>query len=185
MRNYETKIEVRGLRRADPARAREPIGIGEVIALPDLVARDLLRHVAIVETKASPTVELTFDSLKPVAKIAGIAPEDRGALAAAILDLGGVVLFPEDDGSVDLSLLSGPALVEGVLALVEDHIIEPTDLSRKLSDELILAEVAFRLQVGTLNADAVRALLPVDEPPADPPVDPEMLAKPAVSRKKA
>lgn len=123
MKTYKTLITVRGLRRADPMRAREPIGEGEVISLPEGYARSLRDVGAIEETDAEVTVELDWKPpvtlvksddrerliealaalgvndlpIMPATSVTepvGIRPTDAEALAQALEALGATVLLP-------------------------------------------------------------------------------------------
>lgn len=121
MKTYLTLIQIAGLRRADPIRARVPIGEGEVIKLPDGYARSLLDSGAIEPSDADETIELFWDQPVELIKsndveglkkaleivgidfasgpdqsavnIIGIAPTDVQALAQALEAQGALVVL--------------------------------------------------------------------------------------------
>ena len=160
MKTYITLITVRGLRRADPARVKEPIGEGEVIALPEGYARSLRDVGAIEETDAEVTVELDWyppvtlvksdDRDKLIEALAalgvndlpvvpatsvvepvGIRPTDAEALAQALEALGALVLLPGDDIDLPAACRMASALKE-VGAIVKLQGSEIDDLRRYL-----------------------------------------------------
>jgi len=95
MQNYELKMPVRGLPRADGQ--RKPIGVGAVVALPVDRAAELLRMEAIEPSGAEVTCPLNWEGLSALGMvnppISVVAVTDRYALTGAIEALGGIVFF--------------------------------------------------------------------------------------------
>lgn len=170
MKTYLTLIQIAGLRRDDVARAREPIGEGEVISLPDGFARSLLNSGAIEPSDAPVTVPLHWDApvntiraddlegLKKALEIhgidlasgpdrsgvqvAGIAPTDVEALAQALEAAGAlVVLRGEQLAGMDHARLDKLLADEGVSAV----------LTSRLHTPKLLAELAQRIGEGEIE----------------------------------
>jgi len=83
MDHFKTLIAIHGLRRADPARVREPVDAGEVIALPNGIASKLLRSGAVQPTDDEVTVELAWADQPGWVRV-----DDKEQLIAAIEALG-------------------------------------------------------------------------------------------------
>jgi len=160
MQTYKTLITVRGLRRADPSRRKEPIGEGEVIALPDGYAQSLHDIGAIELTDEDETVELEWKAPVTLVKsddrerliealqalgvsdlpimpepsampLVGIRPTDTEALAQALEALGALVLLPGEDIDLPTASRLASALKE-VGAIVKLQGSEIDDLGRYL-----------------------------------------------------
>lgn len=177
-KTYKTLITVRGLCRVDPLRAREPIGEGEVIALPDGFARSLLDSGAIELTDEDATVELEWKAPVTLVKsddrerliealqalgisdlpimpepsavpLGGISPTDTQALAQALEALGAVVLLPGEG-------LAGRDIVKFVQALKDFGATvllpgETVGLDDVLASDL-MDEISARIAAGALSA---------------------------------
>ncbi|QCI93262.1 hypothetical protein [Novosphingobium sp. EMRT-2] len=158
MQTYKTLITVRGLRRADPLRAREPIGEGEVIALPDHLAGNLCAIGALEGTDAPATVELALigvdfardpdQALVDVSTV-GIRPTDIEALAQALEALGALVLLPGEG-------LAGRDIMKFVQALKDFGAAvllpgETVGLDDVLASDL-MDEISARIAAGAVSA---------------------------------
>jgi len=136
MQNYEIKTQVLGLPRTDGL--REPVGAGEVVALPFDRADELLDLLAIEPTDADVTVHLEWAD-KPIGllsqPIAVVAVTDRHALSDAIFDLGGLVFF----------------IGEGLPDRAESILVD-------FSNDQLLAELVARLDEGRLAPGTMSAL---------------------------
>jgi len=83
MDRYKTIIPIHGLRRADPVHPRMPIGVGEVIMLPEILARSLLRAGSVHPSEDDITIDLAWED-----EPGWVRADDREALIAAIEALG-------------------------------------------------------------------------------------------------
>lgn len=150
MKTFITLIQIAGLRRAAYGREREPIGEGEVIALPDGFARSLLESGAIEPTEAEETVELHWD--RPVELIKSNDPE---GLKAALVNLGFDLASGPDRSAVTVSGIA-PTDVQALAQALEAQgaiVVLQTDdkiaaLMPIFSGAELLAEVAHRIRQG-------------------------------------
>lgn len=205
MQTYKTLITVRGLCRVDPLCAREPIGEGEVIALPNGFARSLLDIGAIEPTDADVTVELDWKppvtlvksddrerliealtalgvSDLPImpspsaAPLGGISPTDAETLAQALEALGAKVTLPGETVGLDDVLASD--LMDEISARIAAGAISAADLPESV---IGLAATVIKVPEATLEAGGPPAgsepLPPVGDAP--PPVAATAPAKPA------
>lgn len=160
MENYKTRITVQGLRRAVAAKAKEPIGEGEVIALPFDVARSLLRAGAVELTDADVTVELDWAKPVPLAKpIALVKANDEAALMAALADLGAKITGGADDAMVELADVPGLDLLSAVLVQLGDGRLSEYEVAQILTPEQVLNIVARRLDEDAIDREGLRLLL--------------------------
>jgi hypothetical protein len=81
--HYKTIIPIHGLRRADPARPREPISVGEIIALPEVLARSLLRAGSVHPSEDEVTIALAWED-----EPSWVRADDREKLIEALEALG-------------------------------------------------------------------------------------------------
>lgn len=152
MKKFITLIQIAGLRRAAYGREREPIGEGEVIALPDGFARSLLDSGAIEPTDADETVELHWD--RPIELIKSNDPE---GLKAALVNLGFDLASGPDRSAVTVSGIA-PTDVQALAQALEAQdaiVVLQTDdkisaLMPILSGADLLAEVAHRIRQGDI-----------------------------------
>lgn len=181
MENYKTRITVRGLRRADVNKAKEPIGEGEVIALPFEVARSLLRAGAVEPTDADVTVELEWG-----APVALVKANDEAALLAALGKLGSEIPTVPEGAVVDLADVPGADLLASVSIQLSDGRLSEYEVAAILTPEQALRIVARRLDEDAIDREGLRLLLgmgsgeggggesetpPVDQVKSDPPAD--------------
>lgn len=152
MKKFITLIQIAGLRRAAVGREREPIGEGEVIALPDGFARSLLDSGAIEPTDASETVELFWD--QPVELIKSNDPE---GLQKALVNLGFDLAKGPDQSAVtvagisptDVQALAQALEAQGAIVVLQSD-DKITAIMPLLSGEELLAEVAHRIRQGAI-----------------------------------
>ncbi|WDF73487.1 hypothetical protein [Novosphingobium sp. KACC 22771] len=181
MENYKTRITVHGLRRADVNKAKEPIGEGEVIALPFEVARSLLRAGAVEPTDADITVELEWG-----APVALVKANDEAALLAALGKLGSKIPTVPEGAVVELADVADSDLLVAVFERLGDGRLSEFDVSRNLTSEQVLRIVGNRLVSGAIGRDELRLLVgmnategaggesetpPAEQSKSDPPTD--------------
>lgn len=181
MENYKTRITVRGLRRADFDKVKEPIGEGEVIALPFEVARSLLRAGAVEPTNADVTVELEWG-----APVALVKANDKAALLAALAKLGAEIPTMPEGAVVELADVPGVDLLALVSIQLGDGRLSEYDVAAILTPEQALRIVARRLDEDAIDREGLRFLLgmgsgegagseretpPADQSKSDPPTD--------------
>lgn len=205
MQTYKTLITVRGLRRADPSRRKEPIGEGEVIALPDGYAQSLHDIGAIELTDEDATVELEWKAPVTLVKSddrerliealealgisdlpimptpsavphGGISPTDAETLAQALEALGAKVTLPGETVGLDDVLASD--LMDEISARIAAGAVSAADLPESV---IGLAATVIKVPEATLEAGGPPAgsepLPPVADAP--PPVAATAPAKPA------
>lgn len=202
MKTYITLITVRGLRRADPARVKEPIGEGEVIALPEGYARSLRDVGAIEETDAEVTVELDWyppvtlvksdDRDKLIEALAalgvndlpvvpatsvvepvGIRPTDAETLAQALEALGAKVLLPGE--TVGLGDVLASDLMDEISARVAAGAVSAADLPENV---IGLAATMIKVPEASLEVAAPPAVAEPLPPVVDTPAPAPAPAKP-------
>lgn len=188
MENYKTRITVRGLRRADVNKVKEPIGEGEVIALPFEVARSLLRCGAVEASDEDVTVELDWGEPVPLIKA-----NDLDALRAALFGFGAGIPGGANDGVVELADVPGTDLLSAVLVQLGDGRLSEFDVSQILTPEQVLRIVTRRLDEDAIDREGLRLLLGMgsgegaggegETPPADQPKSDQSADKPAARGK--
>lgn len=184
MENYKTHITVRGLRRADVNKIKEPIAEGEVIALPHEIARSLLRCGAVEASDDDITVELDWG--EPVALIKA---NDEAALLAALAKLGAEIPTVPEGAVVELADVSDSDLLVAVFERLGDGRLSEFDVSRNLTSEQVLRIVGDRLVSGAIGRDELRLLVGMDTTEGaggereTPPADQSASEKPAARGK--
>ena len=202
MQNYLVVTPIRGLVRADGGK-RRPIEPGQVVALPGAIAEGLEPLGAIEATDAEPTVELIFLDDERAARTlaAELREKDRDTLIAAVADIGGVLLFPDDLDQLKIGEATGVVLIaaddKAALAgalrdLGGDVMFAGEQLDRiaaKLSNAELVKELAGRVTGGVLPLhelpDSITGKRLHSEPPGEGAAEAARASSPAEPRAEA
>ncbi len=121
MRKFTVSTPLRGLRRADGV--KEPIGVGEVVSLPDTVTPSLLMAGAIAPTQADVTCDLIWEA--QLGGGAGVPDADIASVSAR----GGIVFFPgeglPDNAELALGDFSNEQLLDELALRIGEGRLSP------------------------------------------------------------